>query len=230
MTVLNLRKKTPKLGESYLEDERLNEINRLAEQLTKSRSDMRLLSIELRQIEREINNFLDEYYGSLGDVLVNKAKDPITTINPANFNSPAKEEFSINDSLNDMIKKLYKKLSKMCHPDLQVNNSISKFFTNINDAYNKKNLQELLRIEEYLSGENDNESVSPKEKLERLSAEYDEVLEKIKDLQNTKESLLQSPEYELKRRVLWAKMCGEDLICKIKNDLYKQLQCAGSES
>jgi hypothetical protein len=94
---------------------------------------------------------------------------------------------------------------------------------------NEKNLQELLRVEEYLSGEGQDSQQSPREKLEKLSQVYDEVLNKIRDLKDKKISILQSPEYELKRQVLWAKMCGKDLISKIKSDLYKQLQTAAIE-
>jgi len=228
MTVVKLTKNEPELNDLLLEGQRLKEINRLGEQLAKSRTELRLLSIELQQIEKDINKFLDEYFSSVGEFFNKKNKDLSST--PANINQTIdKNEFNENDSLNEIIKKLYKKLSKMCHPDIQGNDSISKFFTTISDAYNEKNLQELLRVEEYLSGEGQDSQQSPREKLEKLSQVYDEVLNKIRDLKDKKISILQSPEYELKRQVLWAKMCGKDLISKIKSDLYKQLQTAAIE-
>lgn len=228
MTVVNLKK--AQLNESLdLNNQDVAEVTKLADQVSKAKSELKLLTIELKQIEKDINIFLDEYYGAVG-ALFKGDETQVVSPAPANVNYlPGNEEFNENDSLNEIIKKLYKKLSKMCHPDMQGADSISKFFTTVNDAYNKKNLQELLRVEEYLSGEQELESFSPKEKLENLTKIYDEVLSQLKYLKTTKKNLVQSPEYELKRQVLWAKMCGEDLIAKIKSDLYKQLQSTSME-
>lgn len=210
-----------------IENDRLIEIKRLETQIANTKSELRVMTVELKLIERDVNKFLDEYYGSLSKVLKTNNNLKLNQ-NPANSNCPEKNQKF--DSLNKIIKKLYNKLSKICHPDIQKDSNINKFFTTVSNAYNERNLKELMRIEEYLSGDNDKQNESPKEKLERLSKEYDKVLFKIRELKNTKKNMVDSPEFELKKQVLWAKMCGEDLIKKIKRDILHRLHSNHSDA
>lgn len=227
MTVVTLKNSknqfNPRDNSSVSEEnqDRLTEINRLADEIVKSKAELRLLAIELKQIERDINKFLDEYYGSVSE-FVDQESGEASSDNLISISNGLSDQFSHAESNHDLVRRLYKKLSKMCHPDVQANDALNKYFISINDAYSDKNLKELIRIEEYLSGDGEMEGESPKEKLERLSLIYDEVLDKIKAMKYSKQVLLDSPEYELRSQVLWAKMCGEDLINKIRDDLSKQ--------
>ena len=228
MTVLKLRSQSTVLADESAEIHEVKEVLKLESELLKSKADLRLLSVELRQIEKDITKVLDEYYATIGKA---ESKNHIDLQKrPANINSHntlVKTQIE-NDSLKDIISKLYKKISKICYPNIQGNDSISGFFTNFFDEDSKKNIQELIRIEEYLSGDTDEDNKSPKERIDVISSLYEEILIRIREIKNSALSISESAEQELKRQVAWTKICGQELSNKIKNELYKQIQSSTS--
>jgi molecular chaperone DnaK (HSP70) len=224
MSVIRLNRKSPKFS-SYLDSQRVVEISRLEDEIAKSFTEINILSVELKQLEYEIGKFIDEYYQSVGFLFKNDAKEIRTDKAKVSIKvSSVNKSKSVN--LNDTLSKLYKKLAKMCHPDAQHEATDGNLIVNVNKAYESKNLEELIKIEQYLIGEGQYQDESPQSKLLRLSQSYDELLVRLKTLKERKNELMQSPEYELRRQVIWAKMCGEDLIAEIKRNITQRMQMA----
>ena len=225
MSVVRLNVKSPKFH-SYLESQRVNEIKRLEEEIAKSFTEINILSVELNQLEYEIGKFIDDYYKSVGFLFKNNEKEMRTDKSKVTIQVTSS---SLNKSmdLNVTVGKLYKKLAKMCHPDIQPN-STDDLIVDVNKAYENKNLEELIKIEQYLIGEEQYQDESPQSKLLRLSQSYDELLIRLKELRERKKEVEKSPENELRRQVIWAKMCGEDLIAEIKRNITQRMHMVGA--
>lgn len=194
MSANKIQRKDNSSNKNYEEIENLE--NLIDESLVK----IQILQSELKDLEKDLNHFLDHYYGS-GAVFFKNS----------NTNQQADNDNAEHKILNlDQAKKdLYNKIAKVCSQD-------SLHF--IDD----KAHDDLLKIEGYLSDGTD-QSQSPQDLLSNLTFEYYKLIQQMRELKSKKQSLLESPAYELKQEVMWANIKTSETISKIKDDITHQV-------
>lgn len=177
------------------------EIENLENLIDESLVRIQLLQSELKDLEKDLNHFLDHYYGS-GAVFFknNNVEDQ-----QANNDNSDKQ---LTD-LDQAKKNIYNKIAKVCSSD-----SLSFIDNQAHD--------DLLKIEGYLSDGTD-QSQSPQDLLANLTFEYYSLIQQMRALKSKKQSILESPAYELKQEVMWANIKTSETISKIKNDITHQV-------
>ncbi|MCT4636048.1 MAG: hypothetical protein N4A31_07445 [Rickettsiales bacterium] len=195
MSANKIQKETNSLNKNSFE-----EIEKLENIIDESLIKIQILQSELRDLEKDLNHFLDYYYGS-GAVFFKKS----------NTSQQADNDNNKTEILNlDQVKKdIYNKIAKLCSKDnLQF----------INDQAH----DDLLKIEGYLS-DGTNQSQSPQDLLSDLTFEYYKLIQQMRELKSKKQNLLESPAYELKQEVMWANIKTSETISKIKDDITHQV-------
>ena len=181
-------------------DQDFEEIEKLEGLIDESLVKIQILQDELKDLEKDLNHFLDHYYGSGAVLFKNNGADQQAD----NDNSGNK----ISD-LDQAKKDIYNKIAKVCSRD-------SLYFVD-NHAHD-----DLLKIEGYLSDGTD-QSQSPQDLLSNLAFEYYSLIQQMRELKNKKQNLLESPAYELKQEVMWANIKTSETISKIKDDITHQV-------
>jgi len=178
----------------------LVEIEKLESLIEESLVKIQFLQGELKDLEKDLNHFLDHYYGSGAIFFKNNNSD-----------QQADNDNSVNKiaDLNQAKKDIYNKIAKVCSRD-------SIHFTD-DHAHD-----DLLKIEGYLSDGTD-QSQSPQDQLSNLAFEYYNLIQQMRELKNKKQSLLESPAYELKQEVMWANIKTSETISQIKDDITHQV-------
>lgn len=176
------------------------EIEKLENLIDESLIKIQILQSELKDLEKDLNHFLDHYYGS-GAVFFKKS----------DTNQQADNDNNETRILNlDQAKKdLYNKIAKLCAKD-----SIQFIDDQAHD--------DLLKIEGYLS-DGTNQSQSPQDLLSDLTFEYYKLIQQMRELKSKKQNLIESPAYELKQQVMWANIKTSETISKIKDDITHQV-------
>lgn len=226
--------------------------------------NLRILSSELKYLEKELNNFLTDYYAQVGHLFeelrqidliiksIEKNKRTEFRLSPqvvvANdhqkqggfgendeeqeddlFGEEAAEEiYSAPDiehkAVEDELRRIYRKLAKICHPDMFPNDPYAKeIFAIIGSSYKNRDLATLIKIEQTFIDKKKNMAENSIEKLERLEKQYDSLLKESDSTKLRKHHLINSSGYKLRQKVLWHKMCGEDLIATTKNRVSSQI-------
>ncbi len=174
--------------------EKISEIEKLEKLIDNSLVEVENLRAELQDLEQELNNFLDQYYGSVANFFKNASE------NPQADNDNLKIQ-----NLDQAKKNLYEKIAKLC---CQENFTVPS----------SSNNDDLLKIEGYLSDGSD-KAQSPQDLLSNLIFEYYALMQQMRDLKEKKQNLLNSPAYELKQEIMWANVKSTEIISKIKEDL-----------
>ena len=179
--------------ESILET-RVAEIEKLEKLIDDSLVEIEALQLELKELERDLNHFLDQYYGA-GAVFFKNGGENLQADN---------DNAQIQD-LDQAKKNIYDKIAKVCSQDL---------FSFVNNNAHES----LLKIEGYLADGSDN-SQSPQDMLSNLIFEYYGLMQQMRELKEKKQTLLESPAYELKQEVMWTNIKTVETISRIKEDL-----------
>lgn len=195
MSANKIQRKNNSLNTGFEEIEKLE--NLIDESLIK----IQLIQSELKDLEKDLNNFLDHYYGS-GAIFF---KNSNTDQQADNDNSEAKIA-----KLDQAKKDIYNKIAKLCSEDTLYSSDDQAAHDN------------LLKIEGYLSDGTD-QSQSPQDLLSNLTFEYYKLIQQMRELKNKKQDLLESPAYELKQEVMWANIKTSETISKIKDDITHQV-------
>lgn len=225
--------------------------------------NLRVLSSELKYLEKELNNFLTDYYAQVGHLfeelrqidltikLIEKSKKTEFRLSSqlvvANdhqrqevieeddeeqeddlFGEAVEEIYSAPDTKHGAIeaelRRIYRKLAKICHPDMFPNDPYAKeIFAIIGSSYKNRDLATLIKIEQTFIDKKKNMAENFIEKLERLEKQYDSLLKENDNTKLRKHHLINSSGYKLRQKVLWHKMCGEDLIATTKNRVSSQI-------
>jgi len=175
-------------------DNDASEIEKLEKLIDNSLIEIENLRLELKELEEELNNFLDQHYGS-GSIFFKSST----------YDKQANNDNSSVQNLDQAKRALYEKIAKVCSQD--------KF----NISYNS-NHDDLLKIEGYLS-DGSQQSQSPQDLLSELVYAYYGLMQQIRDLKEKKQNLLESPAYELKQEVMWTNVKTTEIISRIKEDL-----------
>jgi hypothetical protein len=170
------------------------EIEKLEKLMDSSVVEIEGLQTELKDLERDLNYFLDQYYGSGAIFFKNSSTDHQAD----NDNGSAPD-------LNEAKKNIYDKIAKVCSQDM--------FNFSSNSTH-----EGLLKIEGYLA-DGTEQSQSPQDLLSNLIIEYYSLIQQMQDLKEKKQTLLESPAYELKQEVMWANIKTAETISRIKEDL-----------
>ena len=188
-------------AENNLPDQDYKEIEKLESLINESLVKIQFLQAELKDLEKDLNHFLDHYYGS-GAVFFKN--------NNSNEQQANNDNSSIQITDLDQAKKdIYNKIAKVCSRD-----SLNFVDSQAHD--------DLLKIEGYLSDGTD-QSQSPQDLLSNLAFEYYSLIQQMRELKNKKQNLLESPAYELKQEVMWANIKTSETISKIKDDITHQV-------
>ena len=172
------------------------EIEKLEKLIDDSLLGIETLQSELKDLEKDLNHFLDHYYGSGAIFFKNTSAE--------------RQAHNDNDShpisdLDQAKKDIYAKIAKVCSQD----------------AFNFANNHEhdgLLKIEGYLA-DGTEQSQSPQDLLANLTFEYYRLMQQMRELKAKKQNLLESPAYELKQEVMWANIKTAETISRIRNDI-----------
>lgn len=171
-----------------------NEIENLETLINASLLEIESLQKELKALENDLNQFLDQYYGP-GAAFFKKS-----------------ENRSLADNDNDLTnarREIYNKIARVCSQDL--------FGITLSDGH-----EEFLKIESYLV-DGTEQSQSPQDLLSSLTFEYQALIAQMQELKQRKQSLLESPAYELKQEVMWTSIRTAETISRIKEDLTNQV-------
>jgi regulator of replication initiation timing len=210
MAVLKFKSDTSGVFEQVNQEQN---VTVLEQQVESSRSELRSLLKEIKQMERDVTKFLDYYYSS-------SMNNSTPTPDYANSNQP-------NNEYKNILKRIFNNISKICNTNFNSDAAERVVIDSVckdQESYDTSSLDEFARVEEYLIGKDSETEYSPKKKLEDLSKEYDSLMAKVKNLKLVSKPALSDPENEIKKRLLWAKVCGEDLISNIKIDLSNKFQ------
>ncbi len=183
-----------KQSQENLLEKSSNEIENLERLINVSLLEIESLQKELKALENDLNQFLDQYYGS----------------GAAFFKKSGNRSLADND--NDLInarREIYNKIARVCSQDL--------FGITLSDSH-----EEFLKIESYLV-DGTEQSQSPQDLLSSLTFEYQALIAQMQELKQRKQSLLESPAYELKQEVMWTGIRTAETISRIKEDLTNQV-------
>lgn len=181
-------------------DQDFEEIEKLENLIDESLVKIQFLQAELKDLEKDLNHFLDHYYGS-GAVFFKNNNSDQQADNDNSGNQIADLEQAKRD--------IYNKIAKVCSRD-----SLHFVDNQVHD--------DLLKIEGYLSDGTD-QSQSPQDLLSNLAFEYYSLIQQMRELKNKKQNLLESPAYELKQEVMWANIKTSETISRIKDDITHQV-------
>ncbi len=170
------------------------EIEKLEKLIDISVVEIEGLQSELKDLEKDLNHFLDQYYGAGAIFFKNSTSD-----------HQADNDNDQDSDLNKAKKNLYDKIAKVCSQDI--------FNFAANQAHDG-----LLKIEGYLADGTD-QSQSPQDLLSNLVSEYYSLIQQMRELKEKKQNLLGSPAYELKQGVMWTNIKTAETILRIKEDL-----------
>lgn len=173
---------------------RVEEIEKLEKIIDESLVEIESLQVELKDLEKDLNQFLDRYYGASAIFFKNNDENP-----------QADNDNDQSSDLNQAKRNIYEKIAKVCSQD-----SFNVTNNNVNDS--------LLKIEGYLA-DGTEQSKSPQDLLSNLIFECYRLMQEMHDLKEKKQTLLESPAYELKQEVMWANIKTSETISRIKEDL-----------
>lgn len=190
-------------------------------------------------VEASIKSFYKNYYlRKLGEYIVKleDLKNKLLNIKETPLKSEDNENKNTENCDIKEIKKIYRQLVKMYHPDKKENltDDEKKFFdyrmSEINEAFEKRNLKELKRILNRAKFELDDMGLSSVERIkylkddifivEKMTEIYKEKTELLKE--NEMYKLMNLPEKEREMRILELKERFESEI-KIYQDILKRI-------
>lgn len=210
------------MNQKYRE-EILRQILWLEGEIASHTIDLRILDAEVQHMESSLNSFIMEYYGEVGWMFeVQKAEKTInhepSTMNQNNNFSFSFTDFSSEEAMKNEIKRTYRKLVKLCHPDLRPSDPDALYaFSMLTKSYENNDLYGLVKIENALFAPENEENEPLVVKLERLEREHQAVQNSLDKMKIRKFKLINSPEYKLQQCVRWHKICGDDLIARVKD-------------
>jgi len=174
-----------------------SEIEKLESLMENSLLRIHELQAELKDLETDLNSFLDLRYGSGSTFFQNSTSS--TNDNDKNA----------QDKLDQARTELYNKIAKVCSQD--------EFSLSENNAH-----EDLLKIEGYLS-EGTESSQAPHSLLSDLTFEYYNLMQQMLEFKSNKQSLLENPTYDLKQEIMWVNVKTTETISRIKNDITHQV-------
>ena len=140
------------------------------------------LSAELSNLRQSLAVFLRWYYAEIGDLCAEISRFETTKIV-----FEQKSEEVLGEDLD--IKKLHRKLVKITHPDVSIVAKAADYTRQVNEAYDRGDYLELLKLEQKLAGKKSQEQLRLEYNM-LIDANYD-VACKIEDCKNSSEYKLQ---------------------------------------
>ena len=217
------------------------EVTRLDALIGNTLANLHATNQDIVLLQEEIDDFLEEYLQEVGPFLdeldatnyvIRSLEGKVSAQNPEiSQRSTLLKPVVVTNStvpgnlvIHEEAKKLYRKLVKLCHPDADTTaQEREKFFSLLTQAYKQNDLKTLIQIEQMFAELTEFYNEPIEEKLYRLSQKYDAVLQTYKQACYKKKELETSPAYQLKCKVLWEKMRGNNHIDAIKQHLRKKI-------
>jgi hypothetical protein len=173
-----------------------SEIEKLENLMENSLLRIHELQAELKDLETDLNSFLDLRYGSGSTFFQNS---------PSSTNNNNESQIKLDQARTE----LYNKIAKVCSQD--------EFSLSENNAH-----EDLLKIEGYLS-EGTDSSQAPHSLLSDLTFEYYNLMQQMLEFKSNKQSLLENPTYDLKQEIMWVNVKTTETISRIKDDITHQV-------
>jgi len=225
------------------EGEIKRQIISLEELINKEACNLRVISAELNTMEEDLQEFLSAYCNEVGTLFEESkrmdnelgfSKRTSRLFSDVKLQKAIFQEDELEETeqeidhgkiISDEAKKIFRKLVKFCHPDISPDDpEAAAAFSLLSSSYESGDLSTLISIEQAFSENSKNKEESLVEKLERLEQRYDMLLKECDKLKLRKNKLINSPDYKLQQRVRWHKMCGDDLIGRIKENISKEIE------
>lgn len=172
---------------------------------------------ELRYLEQEVTEFNEYYYAEIGPVFetLQRLKNPATNADDTVPEAP-------KNTLKGMSRRIYRRLAKSCHPDVGGAGQ-GDFFVQVVDAYKQQDIYALMLLEQRWQSWQEAAPKTPFEEMRQLETWLDNAAAARDYLQNKKEALKESPSYQLRQKIFWAKLAGRDLMAEIRRSMAEQV-------
>lgn len=196
----------------------------------------------LRQLELEIDEFLNDYYHHVGTYFeqISAIEAEIEALNTGDVPElmPTAKRIYENmevlpksqcKALDQDIKTLYRDMAKEYHPDAasgaeavkQIKEEVIK---TLNDAYSRKNLGDLWRIRFELEDEQVKGSMHPLERIQLLRRRVSMIEQMFEEVEAKRLKLEESPACALMQRAFQMRLCGQNFIEHVIADVKQQIE------
>lgn len=216
-----------------------NALIRLEEEIINLRVQNRHASLQLKNLQEDIDNFMANYFEAVGDLCIELSdmdekiksydarlagevyvQQPVTDILDEvedDFQNPGFNEIRPRETdLEKEVKNLYRKLIKTIHPDISEDKLQAAEYTRlVNEAYNKRNYRQLVELEQLIT--------SGKATERDLTRQRNQLIDATFELKQQREALLDNPIYDLKEQFESADDGGKSMILDIRISLEKRL-------
>lgn len=192
----------------------------------------------VRQLEAELDAFLQRYYTAVGPRFEELAKlehelqwlrdtgRPIAPVVPTPLPAYATEH---RRAIDAQVKHLYRSMVKECHPDSAPTQASSRqeVMRAINEAYAKRNIADLWRAKcqmETWHYSDDSEALNA-----HLRVQQEAIAQQLAHIQTRQRELESSAAYALMQRALQLKLCGQDFIEVVQHHVRQQIETTRRE-
>lgn len=171
---------------------------------------LKALKAQFSQDEKRLTTFMENYLNQVGDCFTGMPSGMLAKHSWRPFAKAASEE-NTNPYAEKAIQQLYRKLVKILHPDAwQGEEALTKHFHLLQDAYEKRDVEMLSRLEALVGEGAAVYAESEVERLERLEQRYQVILNEKDRLLVKQSAMKNSAEWELMLRVqAWGSRSGE---------------------
>jgi|GEM_PF-2213584 len=196
----------------------------------------------LRQMELEIDEFLNDYYHHVGTYFeqMSAIEAEIQALNSGEVPELMPTAKRIYESmevlpksqckaLDQDIKTLYRDMAKEYHPDAaagaeavkQIKEEVIK---TLNDAYSRKNLGDLWRIRFELEDDQLKATMHPAERIQLLRRRVSMIEHIFEEVEARRLKLEESPACALMQRAFQMRLCGQNFIEQVTADVKQQIE------
>jgi len=188
---------------------------------TRTLNQLDRASESLRQVEQELEAFLDSYYAQVGGLV-----DELQVLEQQLPDAPPPDAAGMPPAplpgLDSQVKTLYRKLVRQCHPDTAGESETSaRAIRHLNAAYAQRDIGELWKLQWEL--ERDTAAHSPQRRVAQLKAHYEQMQDALNRVEARRQALLDSPGYALMQRAVQLRLCGQDFMELVKAHLSRRI-------
>jgi hypothetical protein len=232
---------------AQVENELSYEVNHVQTMVTKGLAHLQSACQQMKQVERELRRFLDDYYAQVGSFFeqLELLKREITDYDRKIYQVASKRCRKLAQLRNETpltvlaceeipamlldlghndweveMKKIYRNLVKLYHPDIRRGESCStRVLQLINKAYEKRDLWAMREVEHRLVEYALAKVDSPESTLQRLRNRYEAIAESARQATERKQRVLCSEAWQLKMQYEQNRYVIEIIIHRVKQQI-----------
>lgn len=223
------------------------EIAVLEEKLDHTLRSLNMASVQLRAIEHEVEIFLTDYYRRVGRYfeqleMLDRELETMRTrehpIQPPALHITSRIVEQTNQSIqlrhstieiDRELKTIYRSMAKEFHPDVTVEKKSKKapseeIIKQVNEAYSQKNLGELWRLRFELQERELLTTRNLEQRRDALRVRVQEAEVAVRDVNNRRLKIENSPACALLEKSVEAQLCGKDFADQVIADVVRQIE------